>query len=116
MVDCACSCCSLLYAVQPVTDCPNHEAIQIAPMTMSSEFSYRPWRQPPTTAHRGASSGACAPASCSSSLSRPSAPGVLDSAEPRCTSQTVAIRNVTNCRYSDCQFSRTALPKSDDTT
>ena len=37
----------------------------------------------------------------------------FDSEEPFCKSQTVANANRANCKYSDCQFSVTACPKSD---
>jgi hypothetical protein len=38
----------------------------------------------------------------------------LDSGEPFCSNQTVAKANSANWRYSDCQFSITALPKLDE--
>jgi hypothetical protein len=42
------------------------------------------------------------------------APTGLDSGEPRCRGQTVAIAKSANCRYSDCQFSITAWPKLEE--
>jgi hypothetical protein len=38
----------------------------------------------------------------------------FDSGEPRCTNQTVSRRKRVNWRYSDCQFSITALPKEEE--
>jgi hypothetical protein len=40
----------------------------------------------------------------------------LDSGEPFWTNHTVATMKSVNCRYSDCQFSITACPKSAETT
>ena len=65
-------------------------------------------------AHRGESSCAWAPTSCSSSDSPPSLPTSLDSGEPFCTNHTVKRMKSVNCRYSDCQFSVTAWAKLDD--
>ena len=64
----------------------------------------------------GESGRACSPMSCSSSDSSPTSSGGLDSGEPRWMSHTVPRMNSENCRYSDCQFSRTSTPNSDDRT
>lgn len=66
-------------------------------------------------AQSGDSLSACSPTFCSSSDSRPCSPGFFDSGEPRSTNQIVASMKSMNCRYSDCQFSITALPKSEET-
>ena len=46
--------------------------------------------------------------------SAPSSPSSFDSGEPRCTNQIVSRMKSANCRYSDCQFSSTRRPKSDE--
>ena len=51
------------------------------------------------------------PTFCSASDSVPGLSSSFDSGEPFCRSQTVANANSANWRYSDCQFSITALPK-----
>jgi len=99
-----------------VIACPSHEASQIAPITRSSEFEYTRVRQPPMRAQAGASASAWRPNFWSASDSVPASSGFLDSGEPRWMSQTVAKMNSENCRYSDCQFSSTSTPKSDERT
>ncbi len=71
---------------------------------------------PSTLAQRGEFCCACGPTFCLSSDSRPALSSSFDSGEPRCSSQTVNRMNSVNWRYSDCQFSITAFPKSDETT
>ena len=71
---------------------------------------------PATFAQRGEFCCACGPTFCDWSDSRPALSSGFDSGEPRCTSQTVSRMKSVNWRYSDCQFSITALPKSDERT
>src|SRR5215208_4202105 len=111
-----CWICSALYTLQPVTDCPNNEAIQIAPMTSSSELESSHSRTPFAFAHFGEFCWAWGPSICSSSDPEPAWSTCLDSVDPFCTSHTLAITNTTNCRYSDCQFSITACPNEEDVT
>src|SRR3954454_13673354 len=105
---------SELNSLQPVTDCPNHDSSQIVAITITSEFEYSAVRSPLVRAHRGESDRACSPTSWSSSDSGPASSSCFDSGEPFCTNQTVSRMYSVNCRYSDCQFSSTALPKADD--
>ena len=72
----------------------------------------RPW----TLAQLGERASACAPTRCSSSDPRPGLSSSFDSGEPRCRSQIVVRMNSVNWRYSDCQFSSTAVPNADETT
>ena len=72
--------------------------------------------KPRARAHFGESWSACSPIFWSASDWVPTSSTFLDSGEPFCTNQTVATMKSVNWRYSDCQFSITAWPKSADTT
>jgi hypothetical protein len=71
---------------------------------------------PSTFAQRGEFCCAYGPTFCASSDSSPALSSSFDSGEPRWRSQTVSKTNSVNWRYSDCQFSITAFPNSDETT
>ena len=71
---------------------------------------------PATLAQPGEFCWACGPTFCRWSDSPPALSSSFDSGEPRWSSQTVSRMKSVNWRYSDCQFSITALPKSDETT
>src|SRR4051812_7661025 len=102
--------------MRPATDWPIHDHSQTVPITSSSEFEYRKVRTPPAFAQLGDSAVACSPTFCSSSDSRPTLAGSLDSGDPRWISHTVPRMNSVNWRYSDCQFSSTSTAKDEDRT
>src|SRR5215210_1216500 len=110
-----CVVCSSLYCDQLPSDSASQEAKKIAVIASSSEFSYTRRRQSFSFAHRGALPGACLPTFASSSVSSPASFNAFDSVEPFWTSQTVTRMKRVNWRNSDCQFSITLPPKSEET-